>query len=86
MFFDKCLHVPVLYVSISPSHRNTAMAVNLKEISMNNPLSSKLAALSAALIINAMMLGSVALLFNAHVPIGTNAVASQITVAPSVKS
>jgi len=36
---------------------------------MNNSVSNKFAALGAALVINAILLGSVALLFNAHVPV-----------------
>jgi hypothetical protein len=64
------LYVPVLYVTISPSHRNTSLTETMTnprlEIDMTTQISTKLAALAVALMMNSLMIGAVAYLFSGH--------------------
>jgi hypothetical protein len=64
--FLRCLHVAVMYVTISPSHRNTSMTALtlISETLMNTQISSKFAALAAALMMNSLLIAGVAYLFN----------------------
>jgi len=62
---NECLHVAVMYVTISPSHRNTSMTTTDKRRThMNTQISTKLAALAVALMMNSVIIGGVAYLFN----------------------
>jgi hypothetical protein len=61
---NRGLHVPVIYITISPGHQNSSD--NTKETIMTTQISSKLAALGIALIMNGLMLGSIAYLFDAQ--------------------
>ena len=67
----KCLHVVVLYITISPSHRNTfddrlKTGNTCQETIMNTSLSTKLTALALALMFNSVIMGGMAYLFNAQ--------------------
>ena len=66
-----CLHVVVLYITISPSHRNTVddglkPETLDKETIMNTSISTKLTALALALMVNSVIMGGMAYLFNAQ--------------------
>jgi hypothetical protein len=52
------------YITKSPKYLDDGNQV--KEIAMNTTLSTKLAALGLALVINSVIMGSVALMFNAR--------------------
>jgi hypothetical protein len=56
-----------MYVTISPSHRNTSVAVINRRTLMNTQITTKLAALAVALMMNSLLMGGVAYLFNAQV-------------------
>ena len=82
-----------MYVTISPGHRYTAMTSQLnshpKEMTMTTQLSTKLAALAVALMVNGMMIGGVAYLFSArlHQPTAANGAvttASARSIVPTI--
>jgi hypothetical protein len=83
----KCLHVVVLYITISPSHRNTAVTdrteTERQETIMNTSISTKLAALALALMFNSVIMGGIAYLFNAQLQAPTALTALASNVAPS---
>jgi hypothetical protein len=82
--FIRCLHVVVLYITISPSHRNTAVTDRTEtkgqETIMNTSISTKLAALALALMVNSVIMGGIAYLFNAQLQ-GASAVTSLVSTA-----
>jgi hypothetical protein len=83
-----CLYVVVLYITISPSHRNTAVTgpkdLNTgKETIMTTSISTKLAALALALMFNSVIMGGIAYLFNAQLqqPTAVTALASAVATS-----
>jgi hypothetical protein len=62
------------YITRSPIHHGDQLNSHPKEMTMTTQLSSKLAALAVALIVNGMMIGGVAYLFSArlHQPTAAN--------------
>ena len=86
-YLHKCLHVVVLYITISPSHRNTAVTDRTEtfgqETIMNTSISTKLAALALALMVNSVIIGGMAYLFNAQLqaPTAVTALASGTTLS-----
>jgi hypothetical protein len=90
IFFKRCLHVVVLYITISPSHRNTfddgRTTGNIdKETIMNTSISTKLTALALALVFNSAIMGGMAYLFNAQLQQPT-AVASLASTAANTSN
>jgi hypothetical protein len=90
IFFKRCLHVVVLYITISPSHRNTfddgRTTGNFdKETIMNTSISTKLTALALALVFNTAIMGGMAYLFNAQLQQPT-AVASLASTAANLSN
>jgi hypothetical protein len=75
----------VLYVTISPSHRNTSMAAN-QETLMNTQISTKLTALAVALMMNSLLIGGVAYLFNAPLHQHTAVMSVAHTVASALNA
>jgi hypothetical protein len=80
----------VLYITISPSHRNTAVTDRTEtkgqETIMNTSISTKLAALALALMVNSVIMGGIAYLFNAQLQ-GASAVTSLVsTTTPSANA
>jgi hypothetical protein len=55
-----------MYCTISPSHHNTLVATTEQELIMNTKISGKLAALGMALVMNGLILGVIAYLFDAE--------------------
>ena len=82
------MHVVVLYITISPSHRNTAVTTEPKlkgqETIMNTSISTKLTALALALMVNSVIMGGMAFLFNEQLqPTAVTAVASTVATSAS---
>jgi hypothetical protein len=63
--YGERLHASVFYVSISPSHRNTSYCHRQpRRFLVPTQLSTKLAALAVALMMNSLLIGGVAYLFS----------------------
>jgi hypothetical protein len=56
-----------MYITISPSHQNTLVAATKQEPIMNMKISTKIAALGMALIMNGFILTGIAYLFDVQV-------------------
>jgi hypothetical protein len=83
-----CSGVVYYYITKSPKHRGDGQNRNLKEQEtiMNTSTSTKLAALALALMVNSVIMGGIAYLFNAQLQ-GASAVTSLVsTAAPSANA